>query len=136
MTLEFSNSMKPIDQPFRPKWDFFVAWTLLAVATFLLTRQMEKDQGWYSYSAILILLSLFATIIIYGPVLLAVLIVRSGSRGWFVARTLISILLGVGLFGFILFATGHANNNSQMWSGLVIAVTITYLHWRIDNRNK
>jgi hypothetical protein len=128
--------MKPIDQPFRPKWDFFVAWAFLAVATFLLTSQMEKDQGWYSYSAILILLSLFATIIIYGPVLLAVLIVRSGSRGWFVARTFISVLLGVGLFCSVLFFTGHGNNSSQMWSGLVIAVAITYLHWRIGNRNK
>jgi len=120
--------MESIDQPFRPKLDFYIVWAFLGVATLWLTHQMKRDEGWVAYSAIVILVSLFSTIILYGPVLLSRQIIRSGSRGWFVLRVLISTLLGVILFCVILFVTGHANNNSQIWSGLVIAGAMTYLH--------
>jgi hypothetical protein len=126
--------MEPIDQPFRPKWDFYVVWTFFAVVILWLTHQGEKDTVWYCYCAILILSSLFATIVLYGPVLLARQIIRSGSRGWFVVRVLVSTLLAVVVFCFILLVTGHANNGSQWWSGLAIAVAMTYLHWRLRNK--
>jgi hypothetical protein len=98
--------MQPIDRPFRPTLDFCVAWALLAVATFAITRQMLSDQSWYSYCAILILLSLFATIILYGPVLLARQIIRSGSRGWFVFRVFLSIVFAAVLIFGGLFLSG------------------------------
>jgi len=123
--------MEPIDQAFRPKWDFFIVWAFLGMATLWLTHEMERDEGWIAYCAIVIFVSLFSTIILYGPVLLARQIIRSGLRGWFVLRVFVSTLLGVILFCVILFVTGHANNNSQMWSGLVIAGAMTYLHWRL-----
>ena len=126
--------MEPIDQPFRPKLDFYIVWAFLAVAVFCLTYSMEKDEGWYAYAAILILLSLFATIILYGPVLLTRQIIRSGSRGWFVARVMVSILLGVIVFCGLLYLTGKANNNSAMWSGIIAATATTYLHWRLGNK--
>jgi hypothetical protein len=122
--------MQPIDQPFRPTWDFCVAWVLLALATFAMTHQMIADETWYAYCAILILLSLFATIILYGPVLLARQIIRSGSRGWFVARVLVSVLLAAVLFAAIMFYTGHGDHASW-WSGSAGFIAIAYLHWRL-----
>jgi len=122
--------MKPIDQPFKPKWDFYVAWALLAVGTLWLTRGMQKDEGWVAYPALVIVLSLFSTIILYGPVLLARQIIRSGSRGWFVLRVLISTLLGAVLFAAAMYFTGHGDHSSW-WSGTAAFVAITYLHWRL-----
>src|ERR1051325_1917197 len=112
---------------------FYIVWALFGVGTIWLTRTGAWDAGWIEYPAIVILLSLFSTIVFYGPVLLARQIIRSGSRGWFVLRVLVSTLLGVVLFCVILLVTGHANNHSQWWSGLVIATAMTYLHWRLGN---
>jgi hypothetical protein len=106
-------------------------WALFGLGTLWLTRGMQRDEGWFAYPAIVILVSLFSTIILYGPVLLARQIIRSGSRGWFVLRVLISTFLGLALFCAILFFTGHGNNSSEMWSGLAIAGAMTYLHWRL-----
>jgi len=125
--------MQPIDRPFRPSWDFFVAWSLLALPTFLMTRQMLSDQPWYSYCALVLVVSLFATIILYGPVLLARLIIRSGSRGWFVARVLISVLLATLLFAAVLVFTGRGDHASW-WSGTASFVAIAYLHWRLRDK--
>jgi hypothetical protein len=122
--------MNPIDQPFRPKWDFFAAWALLGVVTFLLTRGMEKEQGWYCYGSILILLSLFAAIILYGPVLLTHQIIRSGSRGRFVARVFVSTLLAAVLFATFMYFTGHGDHASW-WSGAAAFTALAYLHWKL-----
>jgi hypothetical protein len=124
--------MEPIDQPFRPRADFFVVWVILAVPTFLLTRGMKTDQGWFSYGAILILLSLFATIILYGPVLLARQIIRSGSRGWFVARVFVSTLLAAVLFAAILYFTGHGEHAAS-YSFAVSFIASAYFHWKLRN---
>ena len=122
--------MQPIDRPFRPSWDFFVAWLLFALATFWMIRQMMTDQPWYAFCALIIILSLFATIILYGPVLLARQIIRSGSRGWFVARVLVSILLAAVIFAAVLLFTGRGDHASW-WSGAASCVAIVYLHWRL-----
>jgi len=122
--------MEPIDQPFRPRVDFFVAWALLAVPTFLLTRGMEVEQSWYSYGAILILLSLFATLVLYGPVLLARQIIRSGSRGWFVARVFVSTLLAAILFAAVMYFTGHGAHAAS-YAFAVSFIASAYFHWRL-----
>jgi hypothetical protein len=76
------------------------------------------------------LLPLFATFILYGSVLLTRLIIRSGARGWFVARVLISILLAVGVYAAILLFTGHAD--TDLWrTGVVSCIATAYLHWRL-----
>jgi hypothetical protein len=123
--------MQPIDKPFRPKWDFYIIWTLLAVTTYLLLYRAKDD--WYSYCALVILLSLFETFVLYGSVLLGIQVVRSGSRGRFVAKVLISTLAGVIILCFILYISGYGNKNSEMWSGLIIAGSMIYLHWRLRN---
>src|SRR6266704_7215082 len=103
--------MQPIDRPFRFTWDFVVVWALLVVPAFLLTRRSDLG-SWYAYCGILILLSLFATFALYGPVLLARQVIRSGSRGWFVARVLLSILLAAVMFAAVLVFTGRGDRAS------------------------
>lgn len=124
--------MKPIDRPFRFSWDFCIVWAFLAVVTLLLTSRSELAETRLSYIAILILLPFFGTFILYGPVLLARQIVRSGERGWFVARVLVSILLAAFLFAAILFFTGHGDHSSW-WCGAASCAAIAYLHWRLRN---
>jgi hypothetical protein len=122
--------MQPIDRPFRPAWDFFVVWVFLAAVMFFVTHRSELAELPVAYYAELILIPFFATFILYGPVLLARQIIRSGSRGWFVARVLISVLLAAVLFAAIMFYTGHGDHASW-WSGSAAFVAITYLHWRL-----
>jgi hypothetical protein len=123
--------MQPIDRPFRFTLDFVVVWALLAVPSFFLLRQADLGP-WYSQVAAFVLLPLFATFVLYGPVLLARLIIRSGTRGWFVARVLVSILLAAGVYAAILFFTGHADSPSWR-TGVVSCMAVTYLHWRLRN---
>ena len=106
-------------------------WVFLAAVMFFMTHRSELAELPVAYYAELILVPLFSTFILYGPVLLARQIIRSGSRGWFVARVFISVVLAVGAFCFILYVTGHGDNHSQMWSGIAISVALTYLHWRL-----
>jgi hypothetical protein len=122
--------MQPIDRPFRLTWDFCIVWGFLALVTLFATHHSELVEIRLSYVAVLILLPLFATLVLYGPVLLARQIIRSGSRGWFVARVLISILLAAVLFAVTMLFAGHGNHASW-WSGAAAFVATAYLHWRL-----
>jgi hypothetical protein len=124
--------MQPIDRPFRFTWDFCVVWAFLTVVTLFVTQGSELAQIRVSYFAILILLPFFATFVLYGPVLLARQIIHSGSRGCFVARVLISILLAAVLFAAIMLFTGYGDHGSW-WSGAASFAAIAYLHWRLRN---
>ena len=122
--------MQPIDRPFRFTWDFCVVWSFLTVITFFLTRRSELAEIRLSYVAILILLPFFATFILYGPVLLALQIVRSDAPGWFVARVLVSILLVAVLIAVIMLFTGRGDHGAW-WSGAASFAAVAYLHWRL-----
>jgi hypothetical protein len=78
--------------------------------------------------------SLFATFLIYGPVLLVRQIIRSGSRGWFVARVLLSILLVTVLFFVGLYISGHGKDVSSLWGFIAAGAATFYLHWRTDEK--
>jgi hypothetical protein len=123
--------MEPIDRPFRPGWDFCIIWAAFA---FVIYQKILKTDAppWYESIAILILLSAFATIVLYGPVLLARQIIRSGSRGWFVARVFFSVLIAIILFAVVMYFMGNGEH-AQWWSGAVICVAIGYLHWKLRN---
>jgi hypothetical protein len=96
------KKMNPIDQEFRPKRDFFVAWFLVAVAAIALGRPWTFDLPWFSKVAWTVVVPFIGTFFVYGPVMLMRLVIRSGSRGWVVFRTFLSVVLGVGLiFGVI-----------------------------------
>ena len=86
-----NRAMQAIDRPFRFTWDFCVVWACLAVPAFFLMRQHDVGP-WYSEGAFLILVPLFASFVLYGPVLLVHQVIRSGARGWFVARIFLSIV--------------------------------------------
>jgi hypothetical protein len=126
--------MEPIDKPFRFTWDFCVVWAFLVVPTFLLTHNLDLGP-WYSYGGILILLPLFATFVLYGPILVARQAVRSGTHGRLVFRSLISIILAAVLLFFGLLGSGfYSRSNARIIAFLFIIAAIVYLHWRTDER--
>ena len=121
--------MQPIDQPFRLTRDFCVVWTLLLVPAFFLTR--SRDIGpWYSQAAMLILAPLFAAFLVYGPVLLARQVIRSGSRGWFVARLFLSIILTAALLlGLLLISGFYTETRAHIFAFAFTAAATAYLTW-------
>jgi hypothetical protein len=128
--------MQPIDRPFRLTLDFLVVWALLAVPAFFLVRRTDVGP-WYSQAAALILLPLFATFVLYGPVLLTRQIFRSGSRGLFVARVLLSILMFTICFFAGLWLSGYYTEaRAQILAFAFSSLAITYLHWRLRHESR
>jgi hypothetical protein len=125
--------MQPIDKPFRPTWDFFVVWALLTVTILFLSWRWGIGP-WYSYVAFMIVAPFIATFFVYGPVLLARQVIRSGSRGWFVARVFLSTLFVLTLFFISLYVFGHGKDISGLWGGIAACVATVYLQWRIDQK--
>lgn len=126
--------MEPIDRPFRLTWDFCIAWALLVVPAFLLTRHMDFSP-WYSYACLLILLPLFAAFVLYGPVLLARQIFRSGARGSYIARVFLAILLvAVLLFGGLYFSGFYTEGRAQIPAFFFMATATLFLSWRTEKR--
>ena len=128
--------MQAIDRPFRFTWDFCVVWALLVVPVFLLTR--SRDVGpWYSEAALLILAPLFATFVLYGPVLLVRQVVHSGSRGWFVLRLFLAVLLAaVLLFGGLRLSGVYTESRARILGFVFTAVATAYLSWRLERHER
>jgi hypothetical protein len=125
------EQMQPIDRPFRFTLNFCVVWALLAIPTFFLVRGADIGP-WYSKTAELVLLPLFASFVIYGPVLLTQQVIRSGSRGWFVARVLLSILIfTVFVFGGLWLSGAYTEAKARYLAFGVSAFATAYLHWRL-----
>lgn len=107
-------------------------WALLAVPTIVLTRGANIGP-WYSHYGCVILVSLFATFFLYGPVLLSRQIIRSGSHGWLVLRVLISILLVATLLFVGLLVSGfYSRGNARLLAFGFVVVATVFLHWRTD----
>jgi len=125
-------AMQPVDRPFRFTRDFCVVWALLVVPTFFLTRQ--HDFGlWYSNIAVLIVAPLFATFVLYGPVLFVRQVIRSGSRGWFVARVFLSIVLAAALLlGGLRLSGSYTETKGQIFALVFTAAATVYLSWRLQ----
>jgi len=128
--------MEPIDRQFRFTWDFCVVWLMLALPVFFLARSWDTLHAIWSSCILTLLLSLFATFLIYGPVLLMRQVIRSGSRGWFVVRTAISIVLVIALFLFCFSILGHGRDIPFWLVALVSAGATFYLHMRTDGRQR
>jgi hypothetical protein len=129
--------MEPIDRPFRFTWDFCVVWALLTIPAFLLYREWKTDDATWARCASVILLSLFMTFVFYGPILLVRQILRSGSRGWAVARALISAVFIAALFssGLYYFKV-YSGTVALVWTPIITLIVSFYFHWRIDERNR
>jgi hypothetical protein len=130
------RAMQAIDRPFRFTWDFCIVWTLLLIPVFFLTR--SHDIGpWYSEAALLILAPLFATFVLYGPVLLVRQMIRSGSRGWFAIRVFLSILLAAVLvFGGLLLSGVYSESRARILGFVFTAIATVYLSWRLERRER
>jgi hypothetical protein len=128
--------VEPIDRPFRLTWDFCIVWVLLEIPTLLLisTGHWEADQPWYSKCAFLIVIPFIVTFILYGPIMFTRQIICSGSRGRFVLRVYLSIVLMATLFFGGLFIFGHHKNISERCVFAATAAAILYLHCRIDEK--
>lgn len=113
--------MKPIDQPFRFSRDFCIAWALLiSPALYLVCSGAWSFGPWYSQVAFVILVPFIATFFVYGPVLLARQIIRSGSRGWFVFRVFFSIVLVAALLLAGLYFSGlYTEWRARLLSGVL-----------------
>ena len=124
--------MEPIDRQFRFTLDFCVVWLLFVVPSYLLLRRSDMWNAKWDDYIVLLFLSLFFTFVVYGPVLLVRQIIRSGSRGRFVARVFLSILLVTILFFAGLYISGHGKGVSGLWGGIAACAATIYLHWRTD----
>ena len=85
--------MTEIDKPFRVTWSFAFIWAGLAAAVGGLV--FRRHEGWWIEKLALTLLgSLYAAFCLYGPIVLARQVKRSGGRGWHVLRVLLLIVIG------------------------------------------
>ena len=126
--------MQPIDQPFRFGRGFCAVWGLLGFALFFLTRQQPFLGPWYSYVALLILASMLATFVLYGPVLFVHQIVRSGTRGREVARVFASVVcVAVSLFGGLLFSGFYSESRAEALAFVFSGASIVYLGLRLKH---
>src|SRR6266850_3863493 len=125
--------MQFVDRPFRFTWDFCVVWALLVVPTFFLTR-LHDFGPWYSNIAVLIVAPFFATFVFYGPVLFVRQVIRSGPRGWFVARVFLSIVLAAAfLFGGLLLSGSYTQTKGDIFGFVFTAAATVYLNWRLQS---
>ena len=81
MTLAKQTKMNEIDQPFRPRWDFFLAWAIIEIVTLALTKPWHFDLPWYSIVAYSLVVPFILTICLYGPILFIRQIISSGEKG-------------------------------------------------------
>ena len=126
------ESPPEIDRPFRFSWDFCFVWLVFfGVAWYGIPR----SKGAYSYEHPLksLLFSLVATFLVYGPVLLARQIVRSGSRGRFVGRVLASILFFIVLAGSVFYFIPYTDARGHLFAFAVAFGATLYLHWRLGS---
>lgn len=127
--------MNPIDQEFRPKRDFFVAWFLIAIAAVIIGRPWSFDLPWFSKVAWILAVPFILTFFIYGPVLLVREFIHSGTRGWLVFKTFLAVILGAGLILGVLHLAGlQGSAFGQMVKAGVTAIAIIVLDARIERR--
>ena len=125
--------MKLIDRPFRLTLDFCIVWLAFAVPAFFSARKSEYFSHVYGLLHLYrVTFSLRHFFHLWWPMLLVRQIIRSGSRGWFIARVAITIVLAAALFFFSLHIFGHGKDISPVWPFIVAGVAGVYLHWRTD----
>lgn len=127
--------MQEIDRPFRFTWEFVGIWTLLAIpATWLVAS--AKIRPWYSAIALAILVALFSTFVIYGPVLLWRQVIHSGTRGRLALRTLLSLIcVGTVLFVGLLLSGFYTEGRAQILGFLFSGLATAYLNWKMEKRS-
>jgi len=126
--------MEAVDRPFRFTWDFCFVWAVLAVPVYFLALHFELDP-WYSVWAFTIVGSLFAVFALYGPVLFMRQVIRSGSRGWFIFRTLLAIVVTTAMLLAVLIVSGYYTEVSGHFLAFIFGAAVTaFLSWRTEKR--
>jgi len=117
-----------IDQPFRFTRGFIIVWAVLAVPTILLVRQMDHA-SWCEGPSMVLLGSLFATVVLYGPVLLIRQAKRSG-RGWSKAIGFVLWLLtGVLIFFASLLLDAYAGHGAKLLKAPYFGALVGWFFW-------
>jgi hypothetical protein len=101
----------------------------------LYTFPTSKGAHAYEHPLASLLVSLFATFLIYGPVLLVRQVIRSGSPGWFVGRVLLSLLLFLLVAGGIFYFTGYTPERGHVFAAIAAFSSMAFLHWRLERRD-
>ena len=121
-----------VDKPFRFTWDFCVVWALCLVGALYVLPHF-KGAHLYERYLLALLVSLFATFLLYGPVLLARQIIASGSRGGFVARVFVSVLLVICVSAGAFYFIPYTPWRGHVFAFAVALVATFYLQWRLDS---
>src|SRR5260221_6159303 len=100
--------MMQIDKPFRISRRFALVWTCLAGAVGLVVFRRYHG-AIYEKVSVTLLGSLYATFCLYGPILLARQVFKSGGRGWFVLQIAVTIVFGLALVFAAFAITNHGN---------------------------
>jgi hypothetical protein len=129
--------MQPIDRPFRFTWDFCIVWAMFALGMPFVTN-VSSIGPWYGQVAAMILGPLFATFLIYGPVLLVGQIFKSGRYGFLIAKVLLTLFISAVLVLGLLWYSGYFNETRAGWIAFALSVlATTFLEWRTrDGSNK
>jgi hypothetical protein len=125
--------MTEIDEQFKPKRDFFVAWILIAIALLCYARPWTFALPWFSKAAFILVVPFILTFFIYGPILFLKQVVRSGARGWFVFRTFISVMLftSLSIWGLV-FMFGFNASQARLVAMPFLIAAIVYLNCQME----
>jgi hypothetical protein len=127
--------MREVDKPFRFTWDFCVVWTLLLVATIYLLPRWGGQSAVEHYGLVFFI-ALFATFLLYGPVLLVQQVLASGSRGWFVARVFLSVIIVAAIFLGAMYWLGfYTEWRARIFAFFLVACATAYLQSRLDRQS-
>lgn len=125
--------MTEIDKPFRVTWSFGIVWACLAGAVGLLVFRHYEGML-YEKLVITLLGSLYATFCLYGPILLARQIARSGGRGKFVLGVFLAIIVGLALVLGGLAVCGHGTISEDSIFLVTVFVIANLNEWLGNHR--
>jgi hypothetical protein len=107
--------------------------------TFLLVQKYVAGSYWYSNFALAIIVSLFLDFLLYGPVLLLRQIRSSGTRGYFMLRVVVSVLMFIVIAVAVMYF-GNLSSKEEGWARFAIlsiaAVASFYVNYRISCQEK
>jgi hypothetical protein len=130
--VRWCSAMREIDRPFRFTWDFCLVWALFfGIALYFLPP--SKGAHAYEHPLAALLVSVFATFLVYGPLLLVRQIFASGSRGWFVARAFVSVLLVILLGAGVFYFVPYTPSRGDLFVFVAAIASTLYLQWRLDS---
>jgi predicted Kef-type K+ transport protein len=124
--------MREIDGPFRFTWDFCLVWALFLIVALYLVPSSKSAHA-YEHPLAALLASLFATFLLYGTILLVRQIFASGSRGWFVARAFVSVLLVILLGAGVFYFVPYTPRRGHVFVFVAAVASTLYLQWRLDS---